>query len=99
MPKKQEDEDHHIMREAVFVMLAIFLVVVFGSFITGAVTFVFENAEGNTYNLTGDCSFEEDSMDCCENACGQWCALKSKRALETGVLNSVEVKCECTCSI
>lgn len=99
MPKKQEDEDHHLIRKAVFVVLAIILVVVFGSFITGAFTFVFENAEGKTYNITGECTFEEDSMDCCENACGQWCASKGKRALEIGVLEPMETKCQCICSI
>lgn len=99
MQKKQDDEGHELIRKAVFVVLAILLVVVFGSFITGAFTFVFDNAEGASYNITGECDINADSADCCESACAQWCAEKGKKVLKIGVISPMETKCQCTCSI
>jgi len=97
MPKKFE-EDHELVRKAVFVALAILLVVVFGKFVTGAVSYMFEGTPGTGYNITGNCDLEKDSIDCCENACSQWCAVKNKKVFSVGVIEPMEVKCRCTCS-
>ena len=92
------DEDHHMIKTAVFVALAILLVVVFGKFTTGAFSYIADNSEGKSYDISGQCDFEEDSADCCEDSCVRWCAAKEKRLIGFGVKDSKDIKCECTCS-
>ena len=97
--KKKGEKSHQYARKAVFAFLAVILAAVFLSLISGAARFVFDNAPGKSYTITGMCDLGEDSIDCCETACMRWCAAKGKKLIEVGVASPMETKCVCQCTI
>jgi len=106
MPKNFEDRRYRMLRKAVFITLALILLVVLGRVVVEAFSFVAGNSgkkaevSGTAYNLTGEgCPMEEDSTDCCEEACARLCSAKNRSLIKVGVIDPMKIKCGCVCSI
>jgi hypothetical protein len=107
MAKKVMEEGHPRIRRAVFILLALVLVVMMGRLVVEAFSFVSANAAARTadnkitgmaYTIEGgNCPDDANSADCCQEACSAWCKSKGQSLIKVGVVEPIEVKCKCTC--
>lgn len=105
MPRDFDREGHPKMRKALFIILALILVIVMGRVTVEGFSFVVGNAvknagiKGDAYTITGgSCPTGEDSADCCEKACVKWCGAKERGLVRAGVIDPMKVKCKCVCT-